>query len=406
MTPERFWLATVLFHALALTAIWHASSRWRDHERCRRPWPRWIAILARDVLVLAVATYLASLLAAVVANLGYELGRVDVGPISLRLLGHALLAESALLGVWLALRHREARQPGRATVVGLAGLCACAVSIDAHFVEPRRLEVRRYSVDASAGAADARSLRILHITDIQTPSIGAHEERALRAGLAERPDLIVLTGDYVQDALGRPTEHQAARDLRALMKRIGFTAPLGVFATEGDVGPPCGVVFAGTEVICLADSSARIDLPGGGTLGITGLKRGTGRERRPAVLAHILSSAPGADHRIVLSHSPDFVSALPVAVDLVLAGHTHGGQVVVPFFGPPKTASRLPRRYAGGLNDYRGTPLHVSRGVGMERGFEIPVRFLCPPEVCVLDLRLPSVGAEVSGLPRPHRPGG
>ncbi|MEO8362207.1 MAG: hypothetical protein ABI672_19425 [Vicinamibacteria bacterium] len=65
------------------------------------------------------------------------------------------------------------------------------------------------------------------------------------------------------------------------------------------------------------------------------------------------------------------------------------GQLVLPFFGPPTTASRLPRRYAGGLNDYRGTPIHVSRGVGMERGFDIPVRFLCPPEIGILDLRLP-----------------
>jgi predicted MPP superfamily phosphohydrolase len=84
---------------------------------------------------------------------------------------------------------------------------------------------------------------------------------------------------------------------------------------------------------------------------------------------------------------------MPVDVALVLAGHTHGGQVVIPLFGPPVTASRLPRAYAGGLHDFRGIPLHVSRGVGMERGFAPPVRFLCPPEICVLELRLPRRGA-------------
>jgi predicted MPP superfamily phosphohydrolase len=83
---------------------------------------------------------------------------------------------------------------------------------------------------------------------------------------------------------------------------------------------------------------------------------------------------------------------MPVSVDLVLAGHTHGGQFVLPFFGPPVTASRLPRLFAGGLHDFRGTPLHVSRGVGMERGFSPPVRFLCPPEICVVDLRLSRAG--------------
>jgi uncharacterized protein len=78
----------------------------------------------------------------------------------------------------------------------------------------------------------------------------------------------------------------------------------------------------------------------------------------------------------------------PPEIDLVLAGHTHGGQVVLPLLGPPHTAIRLPRRYAGGLNDYGGIALHVSRGIGMERGFAPPVRFLCPPEVCVVDVRL------------------
>ncbi len=108
-------------------------------------------------------------------------------------------------------------------------------------------------------------------------------------GLAERPDLIVFTGDYVQDALGRSTEEQAARDLRALIARSGFDAPLGVFATVGDVGPPCRQVFAGTRVQCVVDANVAVALPGGGTLDITGLSRRRGRERDPAWLAWLLS---------------------------------------------------------------------------------------------------------------------
>jgi predicted MPP superfamily phosphohydrolase len=161
-----------------------------------------------------------------------------------------------------------------------------------------------------------------------------------------------------------------------------------VFATDGDVGPKCREVFAGTPVRCLVDDSAVTRLPWGETLGITGLSRTRGRERDPAWLARLMMSGPPADHRIVISHAPDFVDRLPWPVELVLAGHTHGGQVVLPLFGPPKTAMRLPRRFAGGLHDHAGTPLHVSRGVGMERGFAPPVRLLCPPEVCVLDLEL------------------
>jgi predicted MPP superfamily phosphohydrolase len=305
-------------------------------------------------------------------------------------MGQALFGEAIVLAAALGWAHRRVGRRTRAAAFNLGAAGLVLLYVQAYRIEPRMLKVRRHVVNADF--RDAASIRILHLTDIQTPVIGAHEERALRAGLASRPDLIVLTGDYVQDALGRPTEDDAARDLRALMMRIGFDAPLGVYATEGDVGPSCREVFAGTPVRCLVDASTVVTLPDGDTLGITGLSRGRGRERDPAWLAWLLSKGPGAGHRMVISHSPDFVDAMPVSVDLVLAGHTHGGQFVLPFFGPVVTASRLPRLFAGGLHDFRGTPLHVSRGVGMERAFSPPVRFLCPPEICVLDLRLSRAG--------------
>ena len=390
MTPDRFWLAVALFHVVVLAGSWHLAVLWRDPVRCGRPAHHWVMTLARDLGILAVFTYAASLLATVVANIGYDQARVHVGPITLRLLGQAIFVEGPILALVLAHRHRRAQRILRSTMLGAAAALVLAINVDAYYVEPHMLMVRHHVVGGLGDPGKPRSIRILHLSDIQTPAIGAHEERALRTGLSHRPDLIVLTGDYVQDALGVATEKEAAHDLRDLIRRLRFEAPLGVFATDGDVGPPCAVVFAGTDVQCLVDASARVALPGGGTLGITGLSRGRGRERSADRLARIFASAPAADHRIAISHSPDFVAAMPFAVDLVLAGHTHGGQVVIPFFGPPKTAIRLPRRYAGGLNDYRGTPLHVSRGIGMERGFEIPVRFLCPPEICLVDLSLPA----------------
>ena len=385
MTPERYLLAMILFHTTTLGIAWAVAARWWRTERGALSPRRWTRSLVLDVATASVATYAVSLLATTAVNLDYG-RRVYLGEISGRLMGQALFGEAILLAAVLAVAHRRIGQTARAAVFGLCAVGLTAVYLDAYRVEPRLLKVRNHVVNADL--RDAAPIRILHLTDIQTPAIGAHEERALRAGLASHPDLIVLTGDYVQDALGRPTEEDAARDLRALMARIRFDAPLGVYATEGDVGPSCREVFAGTPVRCLVDASTVVTLPDGDTLGITGLSRGRGRERDPAWLAWLLSKGPGADHRIVISHSPDFVDAMPVGVDLVLAGHTHGGQFVLPFFGPVVTASRLPRLFAGGLHDFRGTPLHVSRGVGMERGFSPPVRFLCPPEICVLDLRL------------------
>ncbi|HEY5907369.1 MAG TPA: metallophosphoesterase [Vicinamibacteria bacterium] len=399
MTPERFLLAMALFHLTVLAVMWRMTADWRDPARGElATWP-WFLELTRTLVPLAVCTYLLSLAASLVANLD-RLAGLRVGAISGRLMGQALFGEAIVLAVGLALWHRKAARPGRAGALGAVGLSLFAVYVDAYHVEPRLLFVRRHTVDWADGAADATVVRILHVTDIQTPVIGEREERALRTGLEYRPDLIVLTGDYVQDLLGRPTEAKAMRDLRKLIARIGFDAPLGTFATDGDAGPQCREVFAGTRIRCLVDEGALVQLPGGNALSITGLSRHRGRERDPAWLARLMARSPDASYRMFISHAPDFVDALPQPVDLALAGHTHGGQVVIPFFGPPKTASRLPRRYAADLHDFRGTPLHVSRGVGMERGFTVPVRFLCPPEICVLDVRLPGVSTKSAALPR------
>ena len=389
MTPERFWLAAAFFHVLVLIASWRMAAQWRDPARCSLPGRSWFLALFRDLFKLASMSLGLSLLVATAANLD-ALPRLRLGSLSGRLMSQFLFGEMILLAFVVALMHWKVTRRGRAITLVVAGLALFAVYIDAYHVEPRMLRVRLHAVDRAGGvAAGARTIRILHVTDIQTPAIGAHEERALRIGLAQRPDLIVMTGDYVQDELGRPTEERAKHDLRALMARIGFEAPLGVFATEGDAGLPCRNVFEGTAVRCLVDESAEVPLPDTGALILTGLSGRRGRVRDPAWLARLMGQGPQGDHRIFISHAPDFVDAMPRPVDLILAGHTHGGQVVIPLLGPPRTASRLPRRYAGGLNDYRGIPLHVSRGVGMERGFAPPVRFLCPPEICVLDVRLP-----------------
>lgn len=387
MSPQRFWLAAALFHALALAATWAVARRWRA-DRCAAPTGRWVRGLIRDVSLLAVALYAASL-AVPGLTASQPLPRRTLGAVSGRLMSQALFGEAIGLGAWLALRHLRAGRRRRAIALATPALALAAIYVDAYHVEPRMLRVRSHVLDR-VGRGRATSLRILHISDIQAATIGPHEERALREGLARSPDLIVLTGDYVEAEFGADTEAREAAALRAVMRRLDFTAPLGVFGTDGDAGPSCRETFTEGRVRCLVDESVLVPLPGGDTLSITGLSRTRGRERDPAWLARLLERGPTGRHQIVISHAPDFTDALPVKVDLVLAGHTHGGQVVIPFFGPPITASRLPRRYAGGLNELGGIPLHVSRGVGMERAFSPPVRFLCPPEICVLDVRLPA----------------
>lgn len=124
----------------------------------------------------------------------------------------------------------------------------------------------------------------------------------------------------------------------------------------------------------------------------------TSRDDLPAALEGV----PEPVVRVVLTHTPDLIEpAAAAGVDLMLAGHTHGGQVVLPFLGPPVVPSMYGSKYAWGLFDHGGTRMVVSRGVGM-----IPprVRFNCPPEIGLLTLYRGDRTLPSGGPPRDYRP--
>jgi predicted MPP superfamily phosphohydrolase len=273
-------------------------------------------------------------------------------------------------------------------VTGLGAVVLLAAYAEAYHRGPGDLRVSLHEIGLDDVGAGGERLRILHLSDIQTGGVGAHEDRAIRQAMALAPDLVVLTGDYVHPRLGGDRARIAA-DLRALLTRRGFRAPLGVYAVRGDVDRDWPEVLAGTGITPLSGELARVELPGGRGLTLIGLTPGMSRGHNSEALLRLARSAPPGDLRIALGHNPDYVRILArrVPVDLALAGHTHGGQVVLPFFGPPYTKSVLPRRHASGLHDYDGVPLHVTRGVGMERGTAPQIRFLCPPEICLLEIR-------------------
>jgi predicted MPP superfamily phosphohydrolase len=375
----QFWVSVSVFHAVLLPVCLVLGRRWRRPHGTDATLP-WLRALTRDALIFLGVVLVMS--TAAVAGVRFDFTQ-------LRLMCQALFGEGILLAAWIALAHHRQGLHRRALIPGLVAVGLLGIYWDAYHHEPHTLVVRHHRLDL-VGRPAARHLRILHMTDIQTAAVGSHEEQALRAGLAENPDLIVLTGDYVQERLEgpTPTHAQAVADLRALIQRAELRAPLGVFAVQGDAESDCASIFRSVAVTCLSDEAREIALPDGSRLALVGLRLETSRGRARGRARSIVDAAPSADVTLVVGHRPDFIQDLvgDTRVDLVLAGHTHGGQVVLPLFGPPITRSALPRRYAGGLNDYGGLPLHVSRGVGMERGTAPQIRFLCPPEICILDV--------------------
>lgn len=375
----RFVAGVLVFHAFYAAACVTLARRFL----ARRPATTraWLGALATHGSALALAALAA-------AGVGTLIGP-PTGFTYFRLLSQGLFGETVLLLFGLSWIHLRTRLPVRAVLFTAASLGLLAVYVEAYHRGPENLQVRRHPATLPSAGPQVQALRIVHLSDIQTHEIGPYQERVIAAALAQKPDLIVLTGDYIQPLVGGDRARPTA-DFQALLRRTGFTAPLGAFAVRGDVDPEWPRMFDGTRVTPLTGRLARLPLPDGRFVSLIGLTSGMSRGHERGDMERLVARAPAGDVRIVIGHQPDYVIRLSAAtrVDLALAGHTHGGQVALPFFGPPYTSSPLPRKYAGDLHDYRGTLLHVSRGVGMERWTAPPIRFLVPPEICVLDLRL------------------
>ena len=253
-------------------------------------------------------------------------------------------------------------------------------------VEPYGLRLEQVDVPLPAARAPQPPLRIGVLSDLQCSEVGAHEREAVATLMAQKPDLILLPGDVQQTF--SPEEFAALEPpLRALLGELD--APLGVFMVLGncDSGQATRRLIAGTHVQLLVDETVHLQTAGRG-IALCGLTLGIGAPPAQAALDE-LEAAPDGELRLVLAHYPDAALQLQpgTRVDLVVAGHTHGGQVRLPWFGPLITLSHVPREVAGGgLHALNGTQIYVSRGVGVERGDAPRIRFNCLPEVSLLTL--------------------
>jgi predicted MPP superfamily phosphohydrolase len=259
----------------------------------------------------------------------------------------------------------------------------------AYHVEPTWLEVNRIPLAVRGLPATFHGLKIAHLTDFH---FGSHIptgylEEALERTQAEKPDLIALTGDFID----RGPEHvgKAAKLFRHLK------APLGVYAVLGNhdfsVHTARGVRrhpelhrtvadALGTEGIrVLRNHAVRFDRDGGGLV-LAGVDDLWSLESDPhAALADQCPDTP----RVVLAHNPQSVELFGEhRADLVLSGHTHGGQIDWPGLGRILLGKKA-KRWAAGLYPHNGGHVYVNKGVGFGWRFRFGVR----PEVAVFALQ-------------------
>ncbi len=315
---------------------------------------------------------------ALAASLAYLMG--DKPFSSLRLFGHGLFVHGVVMLLGSALLLRTAH-PRTARVSLAMALLLSVVAVDAYFIEPHWLEVSHIQIRSPK---ITQPCKIVVIADLQCDSITDYERKVLRRTMAEQPDLILLPGDYI-DEWNPERFAETSADLRQLCIEVGLSAPLGVFAVRGDAEDACWPqIFAGLPVTCLTQTET-ISLP---DFQITALP-----PWRSSLAT--LEIPPTQPFHIVFGHHPEFALG-DVAADLLIAGHTHGGQVQIPGFGPLITLSRVPRAWASGITDLgEGRTLVVSRGIGMERGPAPRMRFFCRPELVVIHL-MPNARSQVS----------
>ncbi len=280
-----------------------------------------------------------------------------------------------------------------AIILWILVLGTAAFWVYASLIEPQRLYVRHIDVPIPDLPEALVGLRIAHLSDLHCGCLcndSTVTSRAIAETLQQAPDLVMITGDLSN---GFRYANCIAERLGELSARYGVYAVLGnhdwncTLATYlfGRRGPDPTVqdwqqALDQTDIQLLENNNCLLPLRGH-TVAIVGVgDPSCGRDDIETALQGI---GP-ADLKIMLAHSPDAID-LPGAdwADLLLAGHTHGGQCRLPGLGSPWAPVWRMRQRSSGLMRFGQTLAYVSRGIGA--GME--ARFLCPPEVCILTLR-------------------
>ncbi len=247
--------------------------------------------------------------------------------------------------------------------------------------------VKRHSIESAELAAGAAPITIALISDVHVAGPDMPPNRLAKIVdqiNALKPDLIAIAGDLVSEK--RTATHvYTAQEITAPLGELD--APLGAVIVPGNHDhwfdwPGLKAELSKFEnVTVLENSAAQI-----GPLAIAGVDDDfTGKADLPLTLEGMAGlSGP----RIALTHSPDIFPSVPVNFDLVLAGHTHCGQIAYPWGGSPATMSDFGELYACGVVEQHGKTLITGAGLGTSL---LPVRLFTQPEIWFITIRPPNL---------------
>lgn len=253
------------------------------------------------------------------------------------------------------------------------------IGLDAYVVEPNWIQTEHVVIRDAPLARSLGGLKIIQISDIHlTRGITNREKDLIEKINALKPDFIFITGDFLDDL----TQVDSAVELiRALHAKIGIWGVPGNTDHISIDGRALASALAPGGIQFLINEAQRVQTAVGKYFWLVGVDENVYHR---ADLSQALARVPPGSPVLLLAHAPYiFEQAAERNINLVLAGHTHGGQVGIPFLVRLSDyANRTP--YMRGLFRKGSTKLYVNRGIGMKT---LPIRFLCRPEITVLEIK-------------------
>jgi len=280
--------------------------------------------------------------------------------------------------------------------MGVYGVLAASMGKGVYNTSSSQIRLETVPVKINSLPPSFRGFKIIQLSDIHSSLIvGRHHiAEAVDLAMSQKPDLIVLTGDFISGKTKFGSGSIGEFDRKYLDRCIeGFSllkAPMGLYGVLGNHD-----FWSGAEAVTTITKEFERHL------GVTWLRNRhvileKGKDRLALLgvddywetscsLELAYKGLDKSQAKILLSHNPDINEVVhsSMKIDLILSGHTHGGQVVMPFIGMPFMPSPFGQKYREGLIRDGGRQTYITRGIGH---LVAPVRFNCPPEVTLIKL--------------------
>jgi len=253
----------------------------------------------------------------------------------------------------------------------------------AYNIEPYWPQVTHVSLQSPKLRSGSR-LRMVLISDLHSDGKVRLEKRLPEIIREQHPDVILFAGDTIVRREGVPLAHDVFSQLSTIAPTYVVLGNWDVeLAREWHQSAQNAAFFAGTGVHNLTGQAESVVIAG------TPVWIAGATTSQIHLLPILLSAAPRDKLSILLFHFPDEVDVVEQnKIDLYLAGHTHCGQIALPFYGALVTYSRFDKKFERGLYSIGDSRLYVNCGIGLE-GHPPRARFLCRPEITVFDISAP-----------------